>query len=260
MPLDSIPPAEYQTLNGSRTVRVTPKNGDWRDSAAISVHDSTLTIAKPRYPEYDTREYPVSYRFDELESVSTIKHEGLIYVESGVEHGSNHGAESQFFSKNFFVIDMGYLSGERRYHEHPRWGFGGTLLIAASDMDFRMGAKGRVRYRLNPHLSFDATAGPMLKSWNDGLINGFVGGVNVNVGSTFMLRSEYMTYEVSPWRDASYNYSSGYTYTQYPGGYEKVWYNGIAFHGTMGWVTASVGSFALVGFMIAALASLGGLD
>jgi hypothetical protein len=202
----------------------------------------------------------VSLRFNEIQSISRIKHESLVYVESGVEHGANHGAESEFFSKNFLVIDMGYVTGERKYEEHPPWGFGGTLMIAASDQAFRIGLKARARYRWKPYLSFDATAGPMLTSWNDGFINGFVGGVNVNAGSFFTIRSEYMTYQVDPWREAHYNFPGGYVYTQHPGGYEKVWYNGVAFRGTLGWVTAGVGSAAMIVFMIAALAALGAAD
>ena len=97
----------------------------------------------------------------------------------------------------------------------------------------------------------------MLTSWNDGLFNGFIGGVGVNLGSFFTLKSEYMLYGVPPWRESGYTYSDGYTYRNYPGGYEKVWYNGVAFRGTLGWVTASVGSVALIAFVVASFAALG---
>lgn len=255
--LTPIPPSEYGGLSGAHTLRVTTTNGERRETSQLDIEDSTLTIIKPRAAMHDPRTYPVSYRFSEIRSVASIKQESLVYVESGVETGKNHGAESQYYSETFLMIEMGYLSGERARPEPPRWGFGGTFLVAASNMDFRAGMKARARYRFNRHLSCDVTAGPMLTSWNDGLFNGFIGGVGVNLGSFFTLKSEYMLYGVPPWRESGYTYSDGYTYTNYPGGYEKVWYNGVAFRGTLGWVTASVGSVALIAFVVASFAALG---
>jgi hypothetical protein len=256
--LTPIPPAEYQNLSGTHTVRVTPKEGDWHDANRMAVKDSTLTILRPQFPEYDKRKYPVSYKFSEIESISKIKQESLVYIEAGVEGGGpNQGAESEFYSKTFLVIDMGYLSGERAKPERPRWGFGGTIMTAMSDQDFRMGAKARVRYRINRHFSADVTAGPMLTSWNDGLINGFVGGVSFNAGRFLTLRSEYMTYEVAPWREDNYSFPTGHQCIQHPGGYEKVWYNGVALRGGMGWATATVGTGLMFLYLIAALSALG---
>ena len=252
-----IPPSEYESLNHRRTVRVTPREGDWYETSEMSITDSTLTIVRPHYAEWDQRRYPVTYRLDEIESVASIKHVSLVYIESGVEHGSaNHGAASQFYSETLFVIDMGYLSGERSDREHPRWGFGGTIMTAMGE-DFRMGAKARIRYRMSQTFSLDATAGPMLTSWNDGLFNGFVGGMNLNAGP-FSFRSEYMTYKVPSWTAEDYSYPTGHTYTHHPGGYEKVWYNGVAFQGTLGWVTAGVGTVAMFVYVAASFAALAG--
>jgi hypothetical protein len=50
-----VPPADYQSLNGARTLRVTPTQGRYHEADKVSVRDSTVTIVRPQYPEYETR-------------------------------------------------------------------------------------------------------------------------------------------------------------------------------------------------------------
>ncbi|MCI0452764.1 MAG: hypothetical protein L0Z51_10305 [Candidatus Latescibacteria bacterium] len=242
--LTPVPPENYSRLEASRTYRVTTKDGASRDTSRQTVQDSSLVILKPRAALHDPRPYPVRIDFDEIESVSTIKSENLVYVESGVEFGSNYGVESEEFSPVLSTFELGHITGERAGREKPRWGFGATIFGGFSSHDVRGAVKPRVRYRFNRHVSADVSAGPVFGG-------GYLATFGVNLGSYVTFKSEWMESEIEPWSD-----SDGDTVTQYAGGREKVWYNGVVFRGGPGWLALTV---QVVGGLVAAAAALSGL-
>lgn len=250
--LTPIPPSQYPDLGGNHTYRVTTKDGTYRDTSVIEVEDSALVIVKPRAAMHDPRPYPLRIEFSNIQSVATIGQENITYVESGYEWGKSYGAEAQYYSSSFFIVEMGYVTGERVKPEKPRVGFGGTAYFAMSSQDFRAAIKPRIRYRFNHHISLDLSAGPYLDSWTDELSNGFVGTVGLNLGSYVSFRSEWTETEVEPWRDTD----DGVNYVDYPGGRQKVWYNGVALRGGPGWATAGIGTAALIMLTLAMFSAL----
>lgn len=245
-----LEPDEYCSL-GYKNVRVKTVQNETIQAIGVSCIDSTVTLQRATYPGYDRHEYPLKLAKRDIVSMERVRLESLIYIESGVEHGVNHGLESDYFSETAFIAEIGYLSGERASRPHQRWGFGGTFYMLASLDDIRGGLKVRAVHRFNKTLSLGLGAGPML---NHGHFNGWVAGAGFNVGSYVTIKSEYMVFGIDPWTE----YGPNYQYVYKPGGDEKVWYNGIALRNGAGWIATTVGSATLLLLVIASLGALAG--
>ena len=157
--LTPVPESNYNELESHHTYYVVTKSGDTRQTAQQSIDDSVLVIEKPRAALHDARSYPVRIPFDDIESISTIKTESLLYIESGIEAGNRSGAETYSDSPFLITTELGHITGERVGRVHPRWGYGGTVYFGANADEFIGGIKARVRYRAGDHYSFDAAAG-----------------------------------------------------------------------------------------------------
>ncbi|HEU4365124.1 MAG TPA: hypothetical protein VFT13_06620 [Candidatus Krumholzibacteria bacterium] len=238
-------------------MRVRTSEGKNIDAIGLRSVDSTLVLSRARYPEYDRHSYPLIIPMRDVESVDKIKVESLVYIETGVEGGKNYGVESGSFSPTILAVDIGYLSGERASRPRPRFGYGATLYAMASMDDFRGGLKVRGRYRFNRQMSMDLAGGPMLAGGHPGTFNGYVASLGVNLGSYVTFKSEYVVFGIEARRE--YDYSTD-TYTYYPGGDERVWYNGIAFRNGAGWAATVVGGGGLLFVLIASLGALAGAN
>ncbi|HEX6792157.1 MAG TPA: hypothetical protein VF247_12670 [Candidatus Krumholzibacteria bacterium] len=236
-----VPPAAYRILPPSDTYTITSSDGEVHEANDIKTTDSTLVIVRPRYTPYDRHRYPVTLRYDEIESIETSEHVSLLYLEAGAVAGKNFGAASPDYSRWRATFDVGYLTGEREPVDAPRWDYGGTLFLGISDRDTRVGLKGHALHRFNRTVALDVNAGPLFNWWDGNTFNGFVGGVGVDLGPYFSLQSEYTTFKVEPWSEGS-----GGDTIHHPGGYEQVWYNGAALHGRPAWVTVGLGVAAFV--------------
>jgi hypothetical protein len=233
-----IPRDEYCAL-GQKTVRVTTMSEEIY-GIGVRCADSTLTLARAQYPEYDRRNYPLDIPMQDIDRVETIRAESLVYVETGVEYGVYLAGEAPNFSPTLYVTEIGYLSGERKRDVRPRWGFGGSLFLSLSNSESFGGIKGRARYRLNDTWSFDATTGPLVHSWE---LQGWMFGAGVNLGRYVTFRSEYVAHRYEAWREPGQGAADGYTY--YDAGTEHVWYNGVALRNGAGWLATGVGVVAL---------------
>ena len=197
--LTPVPGSEYAKLEEVRTYHVVTKSGEKRTTSKQSVNDSTLVITKPAAALHDPRPYPVSIPLSDIESISTVRYENLVYVESGIQAGKNYGDYSPTFSPFLFTTELGYISGERGKSVKSLIGYGATMYFAGSSHDFRGGIKARVRYRFNNAISIDAAGGPLL-----GNNAGFVSSLGVNLGSAVTLKSEWMSAEFEPWTEVVY--------------------------------------------------------
>lgn len=249
-----VPPADYDLVR-EKPVRVRISDGESIDVIGVRQVDSTLVLTRAHYPEYDRHSYPLSIPLREVESVETVRAESLVYIETGVEWGSNFGVDSELYGPTIMAVDIGYLSGERASRPRPRFGYGATIYAMASLEDFRGGLKARGRYRFNRHVSMDLAGGPMLAGSQPGTFNGYVASVGVNLGSYVTFKSEYVVFGIEPWSE--YDSWTG-VYTYHPGGDERVWYNGVAFRNGAGWAATAVGSATFLYLLIATLAGLGG--
>ncbi len=244
--LTPLPESEFHHLDENRTYYIVTKSGETRQTAKQTIEDSTLVIRKPRAALHDPRPYPARISMSDIESISTVRTENLVYVESGLQAGKNYGDDSQGFSPFLFVTELGYISGERGRTTKPPAGYGATLYMAASNNDFRGALKARVRYRFNRHVSIDGAGGPLLGD------SGFVTSLGVNLGTFVTLKTEWMSYEFEPWTDYD-----GNTRTYHPTGTEQVWYSGMTFRNGAGWMAMTLEIGAGIAMMMAVTAALG---
>lgn len=172
---------------------------------------------------------------------------GKLHTQAGLVVGQNYGDESREFTDTRAVAELGYVTGQSK-REPSTWDYGGTGYLALSE-DFRPGLKLIVRRRFNSATSLDVSAGPMITYDSSGLFNGFIGGIAFNA-SFLTIRSEFMTWPFEAW-ESMYSDNDGVHVVQHPAGHEAVWYNGVSFNGTAGWVAAVVG-FTLFIFGVAA--------
>lgn len=248
--LTPVPDSEYAKLEEVRTYHVVTKSGEKRTTSKQSVNDSTLVIIKPAAGLHDPRRYPVSIPLNDIESISTVRYESLVYIESGVQAGKNYGDYSLTFSPYLFTAELGYLSGERRKAVKPPTGYGATMYFAGSSHDFRGGIKARVRYRFNNSISVDAAGGPLL-----GNNSGFVSSVGVNLGSAVTFKSEWMSAEFEPWTEVVYP-----TRIHHPGGTEQIWYNGIMLRNGLGWMAMTLEIGVGIAMVMAVMSGLSQLN
>lgn len=241
----TVPPADYKKLPWPHTYRITTTDGEIRETSYAETHDSALVVVRPAAPLHDPRPYPVTIRYDEIESIETTRRTSILYLEAGAITGRNFGAASATYSQTRAVFELGYMGGERSAYEKRRWDAGGTFYLAASGEDSRIGVKARARYRVHRNVSFDVSAGPLFGWWDGSFINGFVGGGSVNLSPWFALRSEYMTYNAPSWKQ-----DIGETFIEHPGGYEQVWYNGAVIRGGPAWFTLGVGAALFVALLV----------
>lgn len=241
----TVPPEKYDELRWPADYRITSRDGEVRKTNYVKSDDSTLTIVAPTNPAWDRRQYPVTLRYSEIDSIEREQTISVLYLEAGAIYGKNFGVESNVHSDWRAVFELGYMSGERSDFSKPRWDLGGTAYLAAADTDSRIGLRARARYRAHRNISFGISAGPLFGWWDGSFFNGFVGGGSVNFGSWFALRSEYMAYNAPPWLE-----DVGETFVEHPGGYEQVWYNGAVLSGTPAWFTVGVGAGAFVALII----------
>jgi hypothetical protein len=250
----TVDPGDYRKI-GNKTVRVQTVQNEKVEAIGVWCSDSTMILDRALYPGYDRHEYPRTIQLKDVRSVATLQHESLVYVESGVEWGRNYGVESSSFAKTVMTTEIGYLSGERASQPRSTLGFGATFYFMASFEDFRGGIKARGRYRYNRHFSLDLAAGPMIKH---NAINGYVASLGFNIGPYVTLKSEYQVFDIPAWREYVYTPGPGDEYVYYPGGNERVWYNGIALRNGAGWIATVAGTIGMFVAMVVALSALGG--
>jgi|SRR5688572_7571467 hypothetical protein len=235
----TVPPSNYSKLSPSKDYVVTTASGS-TPASHVQVNDSMLVVEGPPMQ---------AIQLKDVELVERVHRKSVIYAEAAIEYGVNNGVEQQQFPTWYAIAELGYLSGELA-SPRPRWGVGGTVLLGAAESAFRMAFKARVRYRVNPTLSFDVAGGPRLDPSQPDF-NGYIASVGVNLGEFFTLRSELMSYEIDPWT----TYENGVTPIEHPGGDVNAWYNGVAFRGAPGWIGIGLGTAAFVALTILIIAT-----
>lgn len=188
-----------------------------------------------------------------------------LFVETGVEIGTNIGDESRYFSDILWTMEIGYLRGARSGESDRGWGFGCNLYTCLGKNDWRFAVKPRIRYRFHPQWATDFSAGLILSGYGDDpgkIEEGFVGGLGLNYSTWLTLKIEMM---IKPFQaKEAYDYSNGQYYAVEPAGTEVSIYSGIALRGKPGWIATGAGTVVIIvggiiyiSAMVAGMSSMG---